>query len=484
MALTRSQVASKLSTAMGAPFTVAQLDAQQSALQAEGLTLAEYPSGTPTATLTALAVTRETTEGLPKFTLAYATLSDGQTAYWSELWTSSGTVEIGPITLASSGGGGISTIEAASDTNFTGKAAGDVMYWDGTDWINLAAADDGDLLTLSSGVPAWTTPSYLTAEVNDLSAAVTWANVPDANITESSVTQHADAIAAAHQLGNVGGINISAAGAMHALTYDNIAGEWVNAALSTSYIQSGTFNDARISESSVTQHEGAIDHGSIAGLTDDDHAQYLLADGARGLSDDWDAGSHKITAEQLESDIATGTAPLVIASATLVDNLNVEHWGGKKHYGSLATASQPSGAGINDGDEYYDTTISRTCVYNGVKDKWFVKGGSGQVHYNYNGNCSAGSYLRGFGGMPLVSARGTPVPKCTIVALYYSQSSSSASTLNFKQGATAFSWSVPASNAETFDYTLNEDLSADNLSPENDSGGPRFPMSSSPSITN
>jgi hypothetical protein len=36
--------------------------------------------------------------------------------------------------------------------------------------------------------------SYLTAEVNDLSAAVTWANVPDANITQSSVTQHQAAL--------------------------------------------------------------------------------------------------------------------------------------------------------------------------------------------------------------------------------------------------------------------------------------------------
>jgi len=36
--------------------------------------------------------------------------------------------------------------------------------------------------------------SYLTAEVNDLSAAVTWVNVPDANITQSSVTQHQAAL--------------------------------------------------------------------------------------------------------------------------------------------------------------------------------------------------------------------------------------------------------------------------------------------------
>tara|TARA_R110001632_G_scaffold154901_1_gene273067 strand:- start:60 stop:1142 length:1083 start_codon:yes stop_codon:yes gene_type:complete len=36
--------------------------------------------------------------------------------------------------------------------------------------------------------------SYLTSETNNLSTAVTWANVPDANITQSSVTQHQAAL--------------------------------------------------------------------------------------------------------------------------------------------------------------------------------------------------------------------------------------------------------------------------------------------------
>lgn len=49
-------------------------------------------------------------------------------------------------------------------------------------WKQLVEADISDLGT------------YLTAETNDLSVAVTWANVPDANITESSVTQHSAAI--------------------------------------------------------------------------------------------------------------------------------------------------------------------------------------------------------------------------------------------------------------------------------------------------
>jgi hypothetical protein len=44
----------------------------------------------------------------------------------------------------------------------------------------------------------------LITEVNDLTASVTWANVPDANITQSSVTQHQAALAiAASQLSDV-----------------------------------------------------------------------------------------------------------------------------------------------------------------------------------------------------------------------------------------------------------------------------------------
>ena len=52
-------------------------------------------------------------------------------------------------------------------------------------------------LSYSNGVFTYTPPdlsSYLTAETNDLTSAVTWANVPNANITESSVTQHEAAL--------------------------------------------------------------------------------------------------------------------------------------------------------------------------------------------------------------------------------------------------------------------------------------------------
>ena len=55
---------------------------------------------------------------------------------------------------------------------------------------NITTAMSGDTLTITG--PDLT--SYLTAETNDLTSAVTWANVPDANITQSSVTQHQAAL--------------------------------------------------------------------------------------------------------------------------------------------------------------------------------------------------------------------------------------------------------------------------------------------------
>jgi len=69
---------------------------------------------------------------------------------------------------------------------------------------------------------------------------------------------------------------------------------------------------------------GVTDHGSLAGLGHDDHTQYLLADGTRGLSANWDAGSWEVRAETLESDVGTGTAPFTVASSTLVTNLNAD----------------------------------------------------------------------------------------------------------------------------------------------------------------
>jgi len=54
------------------------------------------------------------------------------------------------------------------------------------------------------------------------------------------------------------------------------------------------------------------------------------------LAGNWDAGSFKITAETLESDVLTGTPPLVVASTDLVVNLNAAFLNGVESSGFVA----------------------------------------------------------------------------------------------------------------------------------------------------
>jgi len=73
----------------------------------------------------------------------------------------------------------------------------------------------------------------------------------------------------------------------------------------------------------------ATDHGSLGGLGDDDHPQYLLADGTRALSGAWDMGSQNLTNVDIDSgtidgaDITIGSGKTLDVSAgtlTLADN--------------------------------------------------------------------------------------------------------------------------------------------------------------------
>jgi sugar lactone lactonase YvrE len=50
----------------------------------------------------------------------------------------------------------------------------------------------------------------------------------------------------------------------------------------------------------------------------------LNADGSVPLTANWDAGSFEIRAQTFQSDVATGTAPIIVASTTVVSNLNAD----------------------------------------------------------------------------------------------------------------------------------------------------------------
>jgi len=90
---------------------------------------------------------------------------------------------------------------------------------------------------------------------------------------------------------------------------------------------SGTITNSQLAGSiSNDKLAGSISNDKLAGSISDDKlaTPYLKADGSRSLSANWDAGDYEVRAKTLQSDVATGTAPLVIASTTKVANLNAD----------------------------------------------------------------------------------------------------------------------------------------------------------------
>lgn len=65
------------------------------------------------------------------------------------------------------------------------------------------------------------------------------------------------------------------------------------------------------------------------------------ADGTVALTANWDAGGYEIRAQTFESDVVTGTAPLVVASTTVVANLNADLLDGQEgaYYASAASVT-------------------------------------------------------------------------------------------------------------------------------------------------
>jgi hypothetical protein len=69
---------------------------------------------------------------------------------------------------------------------------------------------------------------------------------------------------------------------------------------------------------SITGGSGIASTGATSG----ENISHTLS--LSSLTGDWDAGSYEVRASTLESDVTTGTAPLTIASTTVVTNLNAD----------------------------------------------------------------------------------------------------------------------------------------------------------------
>jgi len=108
----------------------------------------------------------------------------------------------GDITGALTGNADTATsLASAQNFSLTGDVTATAISFDGTGAVALSTTVTESAVTQHEAALTITESqisdlqSYLTVETNDLTAAVTWANVPDANITQSSVTQHQAALA-------------------------------------------------------------------------------------------------------------------------------------------------------------------------------------------------------------------------------------------------------------------------------------------------
>ena len=132
---------------------------------------------------------------------------------------------------------------AEVDTNFIELQQGKAELGDFSVTTN-SAGSAALTYTNSSGVFTYTPPdlsAYLTTEANDLTSAVTWADVPDANITQSSVTQHQAALSITEsQISDLQSYLTAETNDLSSVV------TWANVP------------DANITQSSVTQHQGAL----------------------------------------------------------------------------------------------------------------------------------------------------------------------------------------------------------------------------------
>ena len=117
--------------------------------------------------------------------VTFANLQNGEALVYN---STSGEWENGTVSA-----GAVSTSNITEVSSATVTAAGEVIHYDGTSAWTVGQLNYSEIANRPTDLGDLTNNAgYLTSytETNDLTAAVTWANVPDGNITASSVRQH------------------------------------------------------------------------------------------------------------------------------------------------------------------------------------------------------------------------------------------------------------------------------------------------------
>jgi hypothetical protein len=156
--------------------------------------------------------------------------------------------------------------------------------------------------------------------------------------------------------GNVLYVSAATAGALVATapTYPNIRQE-----IGTVLVK-GVGNGALQIVARSVFNDALIDHGGLIGIADDDHTQYLLADGTRALAGAWDMGSQALTNVNVDGGAIDGT-PIGANSASTGKFTTIQATGAEalKVYTYTHTLTAQ-----NITDTYCDITITAVTLAN------------------------------------------------------------------------------------------------------------------------
>ena len=120
-----------------------------------------------------------------------------------------------------------------------------------------------------------------------------------------------------------------------------------------------TATNTHVGDATIHFTEGSIDHGSIQGLADDDHTQYLLVSGTRAMSGNLNMNSNFITS------LPTPTSTDHAATKGYVDSL----FQGAEWIESVIDFFDPTGglpSGPTNGDRYISSATANGWVANNV----------------------------------------------------------------------------------------------------------------------
>ena len=234
-----------------------------------------------------------------------------------------------------------------------------------------------DTLTNKSGnISQWTNDSgYLTAETNDLSSSVTWANVPDVNITQSSVTQHQAAL------------SITESQISDLQSYLTAEVNDLSAAVTWANVP-----DANITQSSVTQHQAAL---SITESQISDLQTYLTDSSTATLTNksgnisQWTNDAGYLTAESNNLSTVSGTLGTANGGTGLT---TIGTAGQVLKVNSVATAlefADESGGGGSSSYIEHSSTVSDSLAISAGTNRMYV----GRTDFSSGGVTMAGTLI-------------------------------------------------------------------------------------------